>query len=199
MPKYNLSGTMTAINLAKAFAGESQARTRYLFYSEVAKKEGFETIKQAFLETADNERGHAEMFFEYLSGGLPAEYLNPDVLVATGMSKTPNNLAYAAKGELDEWSKLYPSFAKDAKREGFPEIYTSFSKIATVEFRHEKRFLNLLERLKNNMLYSLPYEVVWECSNCGYRVKGNSAPDICPACHHEQNYFKIAHKEIYPI
>lgn len=197
MRKYNLSGTITAVNLAKAFAGESQARTRYLFYAEAAKKEGLESIESVFLETADNERGHAEMFFDYLSEGLSDKDLNPSVLVPIGMGKTPKNLLIASRNEFEEWSKLYPQFAEDAKRENFPEIYTSFSKIATIEHRHEKRFLNLLDRYKEQMLYNLPYEVVWQCKNCGLRVKGKSAPEICPACHHAKSYFSTACKEIY--
>lgn len=199
MAKYDLSGSITATNLAKAFAGESQARTRYLFYAEIAKKEGMESIEQVFLETADNERGHAEIFFEYLSEGLPSGTLEPKALVPTGMAKTSNNLLYASKGEHEEWTELYPKFAEDAKKEGFTEIYTSFSEIIAIEYRHEKRFLNLLDRLKNNMLYNLPYEVIWECTNCGLRIKDNAAPEICPACHHEMGYFKIASREIYPI
>ncbi|MCL2320951.1 MAG: rubrerythrin family protein [Oscillospiraceae bacterium] len=198
MAKYNLSGTLTAENLSKAFAGESQARNRYTFFSEVAKEEDLRVIEEVFLETADNERGHAEMFFDYLSENL-SNGLSLNIDVPIGLGTTAINLANAAKGEKEEWTKLYPKFADDAKKEGFPEIYTSFSKIATVEARHEKRFLSYLERLEKNKLYKLPYEVVWECSNCGYRTKGNSAPDICPACHHPISYFKIACKEIYPI
>ena len=199
MAKYNLTGSVTAINLAKAFAGESQARTRYLFYSEAAKKEGFQSVEQVFLETADQERGHAEIFFDYLTEGLPAQVLDVKVSVPISMAETSSNLLYASQGEHEEWSFLYAKFAEDAKKEGFTEIYTSFSDIATIEYRHEKRFLNLLERLKKDMLYRLPYEVVWECTNCGYRTKSTSAPDICPSCHHTKGYFKIACKEIYLI
>ena len=198
MTKYNLTGTVTAINLAKAFAGESQARNRYLFYSDVAKKERLQSVAQVFLETADNERGHAEMFFEYLTEGLPAQVLDVKASVPVSMGNTLSNLLFSAEGEHEERSVLYLKFAEDAKKEGFTEISTSFSDFATVEYRHEKRFLNLHERLKKGMLYTLPYEVVWECLNCGFRTKGTSAPDICPACHHPKDYFKIACKEVYP-
>lgn len=196
---YNLTGTQTAENLAKAFAGESQARTRYLFYSETAKKEGYPTLEDIFLMTADNERGHAEIFFEYLTKGLKKTILQPEVLVPVELGNTAQNLQAASEGENLEWTKLYPAFGKQAEKEGFPEIATSFYKIATIEQRHGERFGYFLEKLKKNMLYSSPREVTWVCTNCGLHIQGKSAPSICPACHHPQSYFMTIFDELYPL
>ncbi len=191
MIKGDLSCTQTALNLAKAFAGESQARTRYLFYSEIAKAEGYPTLEEIFLITADNERGHAETFFDYLTEGLPATTLEPPVLVPIGKKTTAENLTYASQGEHEEWSLLYPAFGKTAEEEGFCLIAKSFFSIAEVEKRHDARYRNLLDRLLNDTLFSSKTEVVWECLNCGYRHTGLSAPEICPACRHPQSYYRI--------
>ncbi len=199
MDKFNLKGTKTAINLAKAFAGETQARTRYMFYAEIAKDEGYESIQNVFLITADNERGHAEMFYDYLTAGLGKAIIETDVAVPIQKTTTENNLLFSAKNECIEGEDEYVKFAKVAKDEGFDLIAISFAKIATIEKHHEKRFLNLLERLRRGMLYELPYETVWECLNCGLRVKGESAPIICPACHHPQGYYKVACNDIVKI
>lgn len=194
----NLAGSKTAQNLAKAFAGECQARTRYLFYSETANSEGYPTLQQIFLETADNERGHAEIFYDYLTSGLKKQTMQTQALVPIALGTTSQNLVAAAEGEHEEWTKLYPSFAREAEQEGFKEIAVSFTKIASVEKRHDARYTYLLERLKRNMLYSLPYESMWICTNCGLYVKGKKAPDICPACHHSQPFYMDINDETYP-
>lgn len=187
----NLVGTQTAINLAKAFAGESQARNRYQFYGDVAKKAGYASLENIFFDTANDERGHGEMFFEYLSEGLPEMTLEPQILVPVGLADTGANLMLAAKGEYLEWTQLYPSFAAVAAREGFSDIATSFSTIADVERRHDMRFRDMHNRLLADMLYRACHSVTWECLNCGHRHVGKCAPNPCPACHHEQNYFLI--------
>lgn len=196
---YNLTGAKTSENLAKAFAGESQARTRYLFYSEVAKKEGYPTLEQLFLATADNERGHAEIFFEYLTKGLSKTILQPQVLVPVALGSTKQNLQAAAEGEYAEWTNLYPEFARVAQKEGFQDIAISFQDIATIEGRHNERFVYMLEKLNANMLYSSPIEVTWMCTNCGLHIQGKNAPKICPACHHPQSYFKTIFDDLYPL
>ncbi len=183
--------SQTIQNLAKAFAGESQARTRYLFYSEVAKENGYPTIEQIFLETADDERGHAETFFDYLTEGANNIILEPSVLVPVAMGNISENLCAAAQGEYAEWTDLYPTFGKIAKQEGFEEIARSFFSIAEVEKRHDMRYRDLLKRYNTATLFSSACEATWQCINCGYRHKGNSAPEICPACKHPQTFYTM--------
>lgn len=189
--KIRLEGTQTSINLAKAFVGESQARNRYLFYSEVAKEEGYASIEQVFLQAADNERGHGEIIYDYLTAGLNNKIMNPEVSIVIAKGTTMENLFSASQGEYEETTSLYPSFGEIAKKEGFDIIATSFFSIAKVEMNHYLRYKDLLERMKSGMLYKQPKEVCWECINCGYRHMGTSAPEICPSCRHPQNYFKI--------
>ncbi len=196
--KFYLTNTQTAINLAKAFVGESQARNRYLFYSDIAKKEGFNTLERIFLETADNERGHAEMFFEYLAEGLGKVKLTPQVSVPVSKEDTSSNLLSAALGEREEWSQLYPEFGKVAEQEGFYKIAESFHQIASIEKRHDLRFTYLLQRFNDSMLFSLPNEATWKCINCGLHIVSKTAPDICPACHHVKTYFMTIFDELYP-
>lgn len=183
-----IKGTKTEQNLLKAFAGESQARNRYTFFASVAKKEGYEQIAAVFEETAANEKEHAEVFFKYLEGG-PAEITA--TYPAGKISTTADNLLAAADGEREEWGELYPNFAGTAEEEGFAEVAESFREIAEVEEEHERRYRKLLDNVKNGRVFKRDQEVLWHCRNCGYIHKGTSAPDICPACKHEQAYYEL--------
>jgi len=188
----SLKGTKTAENLMKAFAGESQARTRYTFYSSVAKKEGYVQIANIFTETADNEKEHAKRFFKFLNeGGLAGETvkINADFPVALGDTKL--NLLAAANGENEEWTDLYPAFADTAEKEGFPAIAVAFRKISEVEKRHEARYRNLLANIENDKTFKKTASVLWKCNNCGYIFEGTEAPKACPACLHPQGYFEV--------
>lgn len=184
----SIKGTKTEQNLLKAFAGESQARTRYTFFSSAAKKEGYEQIAAIFLETAEQEKEHAKRFFKFLEGGMveiTAAY--PAGIIGT----TAQNLLAAAEGELEEWDILYPEFAKTAAEEGFPQVANAFEKIAKVEVQHEIRYRKLLANIENGKVFKKEEEIEWQCRNCGYVHKGTSAPDTCPACLHPQSYFEI--------
>jgi rubrerythrin len=184
----SLKGTRTEKNLLKAFAGESQARNRYTFFASVAKKEGYEQIAGVFLETAGNEKEHAEVFFKYLEGGdveITAEY------PAGKIGNTAENLLLAAEGEKLEWGTLYPDFEKVAKEEGFEDVAESFEEIAEVEEQHEKRYRKLLENVKNGTVFKRDKEVKWKCRNCGYVHHGKETPVICPACKHPQSYYEL--------
>lgn len=187
----SLVGTKTAENLAKAFAGESQARNRYTFYASVAKKEGHKHIEAIFLETADNERAHAKTFYNFLIDGLGKAQIHVNTDYPIGIGTTVQNLQYAAEGEKEEWGKDYPEFAKVAGEEGFPEVEFTFKKIMEVEGHHEKRYLDLMDRLKENMLYKNDTTQYWKCRNCGYIYEGLEAPMTCPACKHPQGHFEI--------
>ncbi len=191
MNSINLVGTQTAACLAKAFAGESQARNRYQFFAEVANEAGLASVEKVFLDTASDERGHAEMFYEYLSIGLPETILEEEVLVPVFTGETPDNLLFAAKGENFEWTTLYPQFAQVAQSEGFDDIAVSFADIASVEHRHDLRFRDLNKRILTDSLYTSCEPVTWQCINCGYRHTGTSAPEICPACQHAQQFYII--------
>jgi rubrerythrin len=183
-----LKGSETEKNLLKSFAGESQARNRYTYFTSVAKKQGFEQISAIFQETADNEKEHAEVFFNYLEGGdaeITAEY------PAGKVGYTKENLLAAAEGEKAEWGTIYPEFEKVAKQEGFEEIAESFKEIAEVEEQHEKRYRKLLDNLEKNQVFSKPSKVKWKCRNCGYVHEGADAPELCPACKHAQSYYEI--------
>jgi len=183
-----LKGSETEKNLLKAFAGESQARNRYTYFSSVAKKTGYEQISGIFLETADNEKEHAKIFFSYLQGGdteIKASY------PAGKISNTQENLLEAAEGEKLEHSELYPDFKKTAEKEGFKEIAISFQEISEVEEQHEKRYRKLLENVKNNQVFTKPKQVKWKCRNCGYVHTGEQAPKICPACKHPQAFYEL--------
>jgi rubrerythrin len=184
----SLKGTRTEKNLLKAFAGESQARNRYTFFASVAKKEGYEQIAGVFLETAGNEKEHAEVFFKYLEGGdveITAEY------PAGKIGNTAENLLSAAEGEKLEWGTLYPDFQKVAKGEGFEDIAESFEEIAEVEEQHEKRYRKLLANVENGTVFKRDREVKWKCRNCGYVHHGKEAPKTCPACKHPQSYYEL--------
>ena len=183
-----VKGTKTELNLLKAFAGESQARNRYTFFASVAKKEGFEQISAVFLETAENEREHAQIFFDYLEGG-PAEITA--TYPAGKTAKSADNLFAAAEGEKEEWGTLYPEFAAVAKQEGFKDIATSFTEIAEVEEQHELRYRKLLANVKNNQVFKRGKPVKWHCRNCGYIHEGPDAPKECPACKHPQAFYEL--------
>ena len=181
-------GSKTEKNLLKSFAGESQARNRYTFFASVARKEGYIQIQRIFEETAANEKEHAEVFFEYLEGGeveITAAY------PAGKIGTTEENLLAAAEGELLEWGTLYPDFAKVAREEGFLDVGESFTEIAEVEEEHEKRYRKLLENVKNGMVFKRDEEVEWHCLNCGYIHHGKEAPEVCPACKHQQSYYEL--------
>jgi rubrerythrin len=184
-----LKGSETEKNLLKAFAGESQARNRYTYFASVAKKTGFEQISSIFLETADNEKEHAEIFFKYLKEEslleITASY------PAGKISDTKENLLEAAEGEKLEWGTLYPEFEKTARKEGFKEIADSFKEIAEVEEKHEKRYRKLLENVKAGKVFKKDKPVKWKCRNCGYVHEGKEAPKECPACKHAQAYYEL--------
>jgi len=190
----NLKGTKTAENLLKAFAGESQARNRYTYYASVADKEGFKQIGNLFIETADNEKEHAKMFYKALLEGLKDELPTMIEITATypvAQGNTFENLKAAAAGENEEWSELYPTFAKVAKEEGFPDIAFIFNMIASVEKKHEARYLKLADNVLNGKVFSKDTEVLWKCGNCGYISNGTGAPELCPACKHPKAHFEI--------
>ena len=190
----SLVGTKTRENLLKAFAGESQARNRYTMYAKVADKEGYKQIAKLFMETAENEYQHAKRFFNFLVEGLKDELptaveITADYPVAYG--DTAENLRAAAAGENEEWTDLYPAFAKVAKEEGFPEISAAWLKIADVEERHETRFLKLKDNVDKDMVFTKEETVEWICLKCGHVHTGASAPKLCPACLHPQPYFEM--------
>ncbi len=184
----SVRGTETEKNLLKSFAGESQARNRYTYFASVARKEGYEQISGIFLETADNEKEHAKVFFKYLEGG--------EVTITAGypagvIGNTRQNLEAAADGENLEWTTLYSDFARVAREEGFPEIANSFDQIAKVEKFHEQRYRKLIENVEKNEVFQKPKVVKWHCRNCGYIFEGTEAPKECPACRHPQGFYEV--------
>lgn len=183
----SIKGTRTEQNLLKSFAGESQARSRYVFFASKAKKEGYEQIAGVFMETAEQEKEHAERFFKFLEGGMveiTASY--PAGVIGTTME----NLAAAAAGENEEWADLYPEFAQIAEEEGFKQIAVAFRMIATVEAQHEKRYRKLLANLEAGQVFEKDEAILWQCRNCGFVFEGKKAPQKCPACEHPQAYFE---------
>ena len=170
-----LKGSKTERNLLAAFAGESQARNKYTYYASVAKKEGFEQIAGIFLETAENEKEHAEREFDFLKG----------------IGDTSANLKAAAEGEHYEWTAMYPEFERVAREEGFGEIADFFEEVAEVEEEHEKRYLALLKNVKEGKVFKKDNVVRWKCRNCGYVHEGTEAPEMCPACDHPQSYYEV--------
>lgn len=189
----SIKGSQTEKNLLMAFAGESQATNRYEFAAKVAKKEGLEQIAAIFQETAEQEKQHAKRFFKFLEGGdLEIQATYPAGFIGT----TAENLKMAAEGENEEWTKLYPEFAKVAREEGFKDAAIAFEQISKVEKEHEERYLKLLENLEKGMVFEKEGEVYWMCRNCGYIHKGKKAPAKCPACLHPQAYFEVK-KENY--
>jgi rubrerythrin len=190
-----LQGTRTLENLMKAFAGESQARNRYTYFASAARKEGFNQIEAIFLETADNEKEHAKIFYKYIVAGLDAEEAVPVSISAAypaGLGNTLQNLLSAAAGENEEWTELYPGFADVAAEEGFKEIAASFRKISEVEKEHEARYRKLADNVANDKVFCKDTPVLWKCRNCGYIMEATAAPQICPACKHPREYFEVA-------
>ena len=177
-----LKGSKTEANLMAAFAGESQARNKYTYYASKAKKDGFEQIAEIFLETANNEKEHAKMWFKELHGGeIPS---------------TSENLLDAANGENYEWTDMYKEFAETAREEGFDRIANLFEGVAEIEKHHEERYRALLSNVDNELVFSKDGDKIWQCRNCGHICIGKNAPEICPVCSHPQSYFEIK-KENY--
>ncbi len=172
----NLKGTKTEANLAAAFAGESQARNKYTYYASKAKKEGYEQIAQLFLETAENEKEHAKIWFKLLHDGI---------------GSTAENLKDAAEGENYEWTDMYSQMAKDAREEGFDYIAKLFEGVAAIEKTHEERYRKLLANVEGGLVFSRDGDMIWECGNCGHIHIGKAAPEVCPVCAHPKAYFKI--------
>ena len=184
----SIKGTKTEKNLLAAFAGESQARNRYTYAAGVARKEGLQQICELFTETADNEKEHAKRFFSFLEGG------GVEIVACYPAGKTgttADNLAAAAAGEHEEWTELYPAFAKTADEEGFAEVARAFRSIAIAEKAHEARYNKLLANVKAGTVFKKAEKVVWKCRNCGCVLEGTSAPAKCPACLHPQEYFEV--------
>jgi rubrerythrin len=184
----SIKGTRTEQNLLKAFAGESQARNRYEFFASVAKKEGYMQIAAIFTETALQEKEHAKRFFKFLEGGdVTIEAAYPAGVIGT----TAENLRAAAEGENEEWTELYPEFARIAEEEGFKQVAVAFKMIATVEAEHEKRYLKLLQNLSEDRVFIKDGKVWWQCMNCGYIYQAEKALEKCPACLHPKSYMQI--------
>jgi len=184
----SIKGTRTEKNLLASFAGESQARNRYTYFASVAKKAGFEQIAAIFLETAGNEKEHAERFFKLLEGEdveITASY------PAGVIGDTAANLRAAAAGEKLEWTKLYKEAEETAREEGFEEIAVQFKEIAEVEEEHEKRYRKLLENVEEGKVFKKDTVIRWKCRNCGYVHEGKEAPGKCPACAHPQAYYEL--------
>ena len=180
-PKKNpFTGTKTEKNLWEAFAGESQARNKYTYFASVAKKAGFEQIAAIFLQTADNEKEHAKLWFKALGE----------------LGDTAENLLHAAEGEKYEWTDMYENFAKDAEEEGFTELASQFRAVAAIEKSHEERYRALLNNVEQKAVFEKSVATVWECRNCGHMVVATSAPELCPVCKHPQAFFEVR-KENY--
>jgi len=183
-----LKGSRTEGNLLAAFAGESQARNRYTYFSSEARKAGFEQISAIFLETADNEKEHAKVFFNFLKGGeaeITAKY------PAGKIGSLTENLKAAAEGERVEWGTLYPNFRRVAEEEGFKDVALAFKEIGEVESYHERRYLKLLQNVEAGTAFRKATPTKWKCRNCGYVHEGTSAPLKCPACSHPQAFYEI--------
>ena len=172
-----LKGSKTEKNLKEAFAGESQARNKYTYYASKAKKEGYEQIAELFLETANNEKEHAKIWFKLLHNGeIPT---------------TTDNLKDASEGENFEWTDMYDRMAKEAKEEGFDHIAYLFEAVGKIEKEHEERYLKLLENVKEGKVFEAGEVKIWKCRNCGHIVVGTSAPEVCPVCNHPKAFFEI--------
>lgn len=171
-------GSKTEKNLLSAFAGESQARNKYTYFSSAAKKEGYEQIAEIFQLTADNEKEHAKIWFKLLNG----------------IGTTPENLKSAAGGEHYEWTEMYKEFAEEAKQEGFTDIARLFNMVAEIEKHHEERYLELLKNIEENKTFNKDEKKTWICRNCGFIYIGESAPEKCPVCSHPKAYFELESK-----
>lgn len=172
-----LKGSKTEANLQAAFAGESQARNKYTYFASKAKKDGYQQIAAIFEETAANEKEHAKMWYKLLNGG--------------SVSDTIENLKAAAAGENEEWTDMYPTFAKEAREEGFHEIADLFEAVAAIEKEHEERYKKLLENVEKGLVFSKDGDMIWVCRNCGHVCVGKQAPEKCPVCDHPQAYFEV--------
>ena len=172
-----LKGSKTEQNLMTAFAGESQARNKYTYYASKAKKEGYEQIAALFLETADNEKEHAKLWFKLLHGGE--------------VPSTAENLLDAAEGENYEWTDMYDGFAKTAKEEGFDKIAYLFEAVGKIEKEHEERYRKLLANVEEGLVFSKDGDKIWKCRNCGHICIGKQAPEVCPVCVHPKAFFEI--------
>ena len=184
----DLKESKTEKSLLAAFAGESQARTRYTFFTSKARKEGYEQIAALFEETADNEKEHAKLFFKLLEGGMAeitATY--PAGVIGT----TAENLKAAAEGEKHEWGTLYPNFAEVAEKEGFDEVARTFRMVAKVEAYHERRYRKLLENIEQGKVFKNDKPIKWKCRNCGHVYEGAEAPEKCPVCDHPRSFFEV--------
>ena len=171
----DLKGSKTEQNLRDAFAGESQARNKYTYFASKAKKEGYVQIANLFLETADNEKEHAKIWFKLLGG----------------IGTTEENLLAAAEGENFEWTDMYKKFAQEAREEGFDDIAALFDGVGAIEKEHEERYRKLLANLKDGLVFSKDGDTIWQCANCGHIVIGQKAPEVCPVCAHPQAYFQV--------
>ena len=183
-----IKGTETEKNLLKSFAGESQARMRYTYFSSVAKKEGYEQIAAIFMETAEQEKEHAKRMFKYLEGGMveiTASY--PAGVIGTTIA----NLKAASAGENEEWTVDYPHFADVAEKEGFNDIALMYRNIAVAEKGHEERYRAFVENIEKNRVFEKDGKVMWQCRNCGFIYEGTKAPEVCPACLHPKAYFEV--------
>jgi len=181
-------GSKTEKNLLAAFAGESQARTRYTFFASVAKKEGYEQISAIFQETADNEKEHAQLFFKHLKGGM----VEITAAYPAGIEgSTAENLKAAAEGEKLEWGTLYPGFGEIAEEEGFRDAAKTFRMVAKVESYHERRYRKLLANVEQGHVFDRESPNKWKCRNCGYVFEGSKAPEKCPVCEHPRSYFEL--------
>ncbi|MFR5265165.1 rubrerythrin [Clostridium sp.] len=188
----SLKGTKTAENLMISFAGESQARTRYTYYATIAKEQGYVQIANIFLETAEQEKEHAKRFYKFLKDDFKDEAIEITASYPVSFHEdTLLNLKAAAAGENEEWTELYPKFAKVAKEEGFGAIAFIFEKISEVEKRHEIRYSKLAKNIEDGLVFKKDKSVLWKCLNCGYIYEGEEAPIRCPACAHPQGYFEI--------
>jgi rubrerythrin len=186
----SLAGTRTEKNLASAFAGESMARNRYTFFASAAKKEGYEQIAAIFLETADNEKEHAKTFLKFLNGGSPTVTIQVGIATFT-IGSTLENLKFAANGEREERTSLYPQFATVAQQEGFTAIASVFKAIAQVEASHERRYSILAKQVETKTVFRRDRVVSWKCRNCGYIHSGREAPAKCPACGNDQAWYEL--------
>lgn len=184
----SVKSTQTEKNLLTAFAGESQARNRYTFFASEAKKAGYEQISAIFIETADNEKEHAERLFKFLEGG---EVEITGLFPAGIIGNTVSNLEAAADGENYEHTTMYPEFADVAEKEGFSEIAEVFRNIAVAEKAHEERYRALIENIEQDMVFKRDTNIKWKCGNCGYIHEGTEAPEECPACAHARAYFEL--------
>ncbi len=184
----SVKGSQTEKNLLISFAGESQARNRYTYFSSVAKKEGFVQISLIFEETANQEKEHAKRFFSFLEGGM-VEITSE--FPAGAITGTLNNLKLAAAGEYEEWTHLYPTFAHVAHEEGYEAIANLWQNVVVAEKQHHKRYMDLIKNLEDGMVFKKDKPVIWRCINCGFLNSGLEAPVICPACVHPQAYYEI--------